>query len=376
MKILLLGEFSNVHNNLAEGLRALGHEVTTANGGHGWSNYNRDIDLGRSFGIWGGISYLFRLLKALPKLCGYDIVQLVNPHFLHLKAERVIPIFNFLRKHNKGIVLCAMGDDYYYCYNHKHFKPLAYSDYNLGEKPRSTEFGERAYNECVGTAKEKLSREVAYWCDAVVSVIYEYWAPYDLVTDKDKNGIPIREKNHFIPLPIKMPEPVCPPPSDKLRVFLGYKKEFGAYKGTDIMMEVANDLLKKYPDKMELKLASNIPFAEYQHMMDNSDVMLDQVYSYGPGMNALLALSKGIVCISGGEAVNYEMMGEYDCRAIINVTPSYESVYTELEKLILMPKDELQALKEKSREYVRRNHECVKVARQYEALYKQILNAK
>ena len=207
----------------------------------------------------------------------------------------------------------------------------------------------------------------------LLSVIYEYWAPYDLVTDKDKNGKPIREKNHFIPLPIKMPEPVCPPPSDKLRVFLGYKKEFGAYKGTDIMMEVANDLLKKYPDKMELKLASNIPFAEYQHMMDNSDVMLDQVYSYGPGMNALLALSKGIVCISGGEAVNYEMMGEYDCRAIINVTPSYESVYTELEKLILMPKDELQALKEKSREYVRRNHECVKVARQYEEIYKEII---
>jgi hypothetical protein len=108
-------------------------------------------------------------------------------------------------------------------------------------------------------------------------------------------------------------------------------------------------------------------------MMDNSDVMLDQVYSYGPGMNALLALSKGIVCISGGEDVNYEMMGEYDCRAIINVTPSYHSVYKELERLILMPKDELQALKEKSREYVRRNHECVKVARQYEALYKQIL---
>ena len=28
MKILLLGEYSNVHNNLAEGLRALGHDVT------------------------------------------------------------------------------------------------------------------------------------------------------------------------------------------------------------------------------------------------------------------------------------------------------------------------------------------------------------
>ena len=65
MKILLLGEFSNVHNNLAEGLRTLGHDVTTANGGHGWSNYHRDIDLGRSFGLWGGISFMFRLLKAM-----------------------------------------------------------------------------------------------------------------------------------------------------------------------------------------------------------------------------------------------------------------------------------------------------------------------
>lgn len=373
MKILLLGEYSNVHNNLAEGLRALGHDVTTASAGHGWSNYNRDIDLGRSLTFFGRISYIFRLIKAMPKLCGYDIIQFINPHFLKLKAERIIPIFRFLRKHNKGIILCAMGDDYYYCYGHKHKHPLAYSDYNMGDKPRATEFGERAYNECVGTAKEKLSREMAYYADYIVSVIYEYYAPYDIATDIGKDGRPIREKNHFIPLPIKMPELVCPPPSEKLRVFLGYKLEFLDYKGADIMIKVAKDLLEKYPDKMELKLVTNTPFAEYQHMMDNSDVLMDQIYSYGPGMNALLALSKGIVCISGGEDINYEMMGEYDCRAIINVKPTYESVYSELEKLILMPKDELQALKEKSREYVRRNHECVKVARQYEALYKQIL---
>ena len=147
-------------------------------------------------------------------------------------------------------ILCAMGDDYYYCYGHKHKRPLAYSDYNMGDKPRATEFGERAYNECVGTAKEKLSREMAYYADQIVSVIYEYYAPYDIATDIGKDGRPIREKNHFIPLPIKMSEPVFPPPSEKLRVFLGYKLEFLDYKGADIMIKVAKDLLKKYPDKI------------------------------------------------------------------------------------------------------------------------------
>ena len=36
MKILLLGEASNLHWTLAEGLRTLGHDVTVASGGSGW----------------------------------------------------------------------------------------------------------------------------------------------------------------------------------------------------------------------------------------------------------------------------------------------------------------------------------------------------
>ena len=39
MKILLLGEYSNVHNTLAKGLRELGHKVTVASDGDGWKDY-------------------------------------------------------------------------------------------------------------------------------------------------------------------------------------------------------------------------------------------------------------------------------------------------------------------------------------------------
>ena len=47
MKILLLGDYSNVHATLASALRTLGHEVTLASDGDSWKNYPRDVDLKR-----------------------------------------------------------------------------------------------------------------------------------------------------------------------------------------------------------------------------------------------------------------------------------------------------------------------------------------
>mgnify|MGYP002522095892 CR=1 FL=1 len=103
-------------------------------------------------------------------------------------------------------------------------------------------------------------------------------------------------------------------------------------------------------------------------MMDHSDAILDQLYSYTPSMNPLLAMSKGIICVGGGEPENYEILGEKELRPIINVHPSYDSVYNELEQLVLHP-ERIVGLKRQSVEYVRRHHEYIKVALRYEQLY-------
>ena len=69
MKILLLGEYSNVHWTLAEGLRALGHEVCVLSDGDGWKNYSRDISIVRkTTGKLDGIKYYTQLLYHLPRL--------------------------------------------------------------------------------------------------------------------------------------------------------------------------------------------------------------------------------------------------------------------------------------------------------------------
>ena len=96
MKILLLGEYSNVHATLAEGLRTLGHHVTVASNGDFWKDYPRDIDLTRHEGPLGGLRLSAKVLSCLPRWRGYDVVQLINPMCLEMKAERIRPIFKYL----------------------------------------------------------------------------------------------------------------------------------------------------------------------------------------------------------------------------------------------------------------------------------------
>ena len=114
MKILLIGEYSNVHWTLAEGLRLAGHEVCVVSNGDFWKNYRRDISLVRHYNKLGGISYLLKTYALLPFMRGYDVVQLINPMFLELKAERIAPIYRYLKKHNRKVFLGAFGMDAYW----------------------------------------------------------------------------------------------------------------------------------------------------------------------------------------------------------------------------------------------------------------------
>jgi hypothetical protein len=102
--------------------------------------------------------------------------------------------------------------------------------------------------------------------------------------------------------------------------------------------------------------------------MDGCDAILDQLYSYTPSMNSLLAMSKGIICIGGGEPENYEILNEEDLKPIINVEPNFDSVYTQLENLILHP-EIIPELKRQSKEYIRLHHDYIQVAKQYEEFY-------
>ena len=361
MRILLLGEYSNVHATLAKGLRALGHEVTVASNGDFWKSYSRDIDLSRRTGKWGGLHLLAKTYAMLPRWRGYDIVQLINPLFLELKAERIRPIYDYLRRHNRRIILGGFGMDWYWVHTCVEEKPLRYSDFNIGQQLRTNPEALAEYKDWLGTAKERLNRHIAESCDGIVAGLYEYWVCYHPV---------FPDKTVFIPYPIQLPPT---PPDDfsgVLRVFIGINEARSAYKGTDIMLSAAEEVAARHPDKMQLRVARSVPFEEYKQLMDGADVILDQLYSYTPSMNPLLAMSKGIICVGGGEPENYEILGERELRPIVNVQPTRQSVVEALENLVANP-ERIPDLKQESIEYIRRHHDYIKVAKRYEAFYKR-----
>ena len=356
MKILLIGEYSNVHATLAAGLRQLGHEVTVVSNGDFWKNYPRDIDVSRPAGRWGGLRLLARIYSLLPRLRGYDVVQLINPMFFELKAERLFRLYRYLRQHNGKVFLGGFGMDWYWVNTCITRKPLRYSDFNIGETLRTTPDALRERRDWLGTAKERLNKWIANDCDGIVTGLYEYWACYHPV---------FPQKTTFIPFPIRLPASQPPiTPSSKVVVFIGINRERSAYKGTDIMLKAAQEVQQRHPQTMELRVAESVPFSVYQEMMDGADAILDQLYSYTPSMNPLLAMSKGIICIGGGEPENYEILGERELRPIINVAPTYESVCQALEALVTHP-ERIPELKRQSMAYIQKHHDHLKVAQAY-----------
>ncbi len=364
MNILLLGEYSNVHNTLARGLRELGHRVTVISNGDFWKNYPRDIDVSRRPGKLGGMLLLAKVYALLPRLRGYDVVQFINPMFFELKAERLFPVFRYLQRHNGKLVLGGFGMDYYWVHTCSTEMPLRYSDFNIGSELRQNREAVVERRDWIGTKKEELNRLMAEECDGIVTGLYEYWRCYEPAFPR---------KTTFIPFPIVVGNSpvIADEAPEKLRLFIGISKNRSVYKGTDVMLQAAEAVKAQYPERLNLTVVNGLPFEEYVRKMHGSDAIMDQLYSYTPSMNPLEAMAHGIICIGGGEPENYEIINETTLRPIINVLPTYESCVAELTRLVnklsLIPR-----LRRESYEYVSKHHDYIKVARRYEEFYRSL----
>ena len=358
MKILLIGEYSNVHWTLAEGLRSLGHKVCVVSNGDFWKDYKRDISLVRKYTTTGGISYMLKLYTILPRLRGYDVVQLINPMFLEINAERIAPIYSYLKKHNKKVFLGAFGMDAYWVETCTRVpRVFRYSDFNIREKAILNDYTREQAADWKDTPKAMLNHKIADTCNGIIAGLYEYHVAY-----KGTHA----DKLTYIPFPIQS-DPGAAAQYDskrRIRFFIGIQKERSIYKGTDIMLRALERIAADYPSECEILKAESVPFDQYSRMINDCDILLDQLYGYSPAMNALLAMSKGKIVVGGAEPECYEILGEHTLRPMVNVTPSEEDVYKKLE-WIVKNRDKVAAMQRESIEYIEKHHTPVKVAIKY-----------
>jgi len=121
MKILLIGEYSNLHNSLKQGLQKNGFEVTLLSTGDGFKNFDSDIPIkstlfenkflkliakliDRLIGVsLNEIEIFIKAIFKINKLKGFDIVQLINERAFGTSPKLEKTILKYIFKNNKLI---------------------------------------------------------------------------------------------------------------------------------------------------------------------------------------------------------------------------------------------------------------------------------
>ncbi len=363
MKILFAGDASNMHNCLAQQLRQMGHEATVASDGSRWMDTHRDINLLRRPGLIGALRYMMDVKRALPLMTGYDIVEIASPIFLRMKPHRVAKVFDYLKANNRRIVLSALATDKVYydaCHDGHTFR---YSDYFVGDEPSpyvgSSEYMAMQQDNWQQLFMQQHSDHILQGIDGAVACLYEYYAAYKpLMGDRVAYaGIPIdTESLEFRPLN-EAPE--------KVRLFIGIQRDRHVVKGTDRLLAAMKRVHDRYPGITELEVVENLPYDEYVRRMRDSHIILDQLYSYTPATNALIAMAQGLVAVSGAEPEYYDLIGETANKPIISVSPMVEGDIDHKLSWLVENRDQLPQMARMSRIFVEKHNAAPIVAQRY-----------
>lgn len=372
MRILLIGEFSRLHNSLKEGLVALGHEVIIVANGDGFKNYPVDLSTKAK---WcetklGNIprQLIFRLTKFdiariefgvrfylhLDKLKNFDVVQLINESPIQTTPRFERFLLKKLFAQNKKLFLLCCGVDYLVAM-HLIEKKERYSIMNpYFENSKSKK--EFSYILNFLSNNHKKTHDLVY--QNIVGVI---------CSDMDYL-LPMQKHPKYLGL---LPNPINTDAiefselkiEDKIIIFLGINRGTYYTKGIAFFEKALEIIKVKYSSKIEIIIAENLPYLTYINQYNRAHIILDQVYSFDQGYNALEAMAKGKVVFTGAENefTQYYNLTE---KVTINALPDVDYLINELEHLINNP-NEIIAIGTRARNFIEKEHNYIEVANKY-----------
>lgn len=342
MKILFIGDYSNLHACLAKRLRSLGHSVTVISDRCGHMQTDADIFLRREQGVKGSMSYLLRIFSLLPQLKGYDVVQLINSNFLSLRPGKIKYFFDRLKSQNGRIFLTLAGDDYFFVKACADASLFRFSEYMIGENP--SEMTKRCPQRMLGWISDVNRIWSSYLyerIDGAMSVLPEY----------DMAARPIiSDKLHFTNLPIDLDSlpfsPICQ--SDKVKILVGIRSGMEIQKGTLSLHKIAREIERELSSLVEVKMVRDLSLSDYINELKGADIVLDQLYSYSPATNALQTMALGRVSGSGAQPEYYEYIGNPDIKPVFCLDPLSGDIKDRLMKLV-KDREEMARMSEEGR---------------------------
>lgn len=376
MKILLVGEYSRLHNSLKEGLQALGHEVTLVSTGDKFKKYPSDVLLTRKFDT--GLSKKFKVgiyklfgeditsyflrkefFSHKEKFKNFDVVQLINESSFSMAAKEEKKIISFLRKNNKKLFLLSCGSDYS-SIKFAYEKKLRYSTL-------TPLFEGKAPEKDFASALKYLSPDFK----ALHKYIFEIMDGV-ITTDMDYH-IPLKGQNKYLglianPINTALLKPLPLAIDGKIVIFHGINRPNYFKKGNDYFEAVLSRIQQKYASKVEIITVESLPYSEYISAYNSAHILLDQVLSYDQGYNALEAMAKGKVVFTGAETEWLDYYNVKEDEICINALPDVDYLFGKLEELILNPQ-KLIRISNNARKFIETEHDYVSVAKKYLATW-------
>lgn len=359
MKVLLIGEYSGLNNELKNALLDSGHDVTLAAASDFYKKYPSDISLGYGDNIFSyKLRQFFLPLINLKKFVGYDVVHLVN--FYVIPRSPILNLFfvRFLKENNGCVTLSGAGSDPFfvrYSETTMRYSPIPpHEKYDRDGKP---------YYMRSSRHLEYMHQYMSY-VDAVIPIMYEYYSTFCAAGYEEKTVFPV-------PIPINCDNikfSGFSSSKDKIVFFHGLNRP--GFKGTRLIEKCFDKLSAKYGDHVECVVSGKMPFKEYIDFISRVNVSVDQVYSYSLAMNALYSMAQGKVVCGGAEPESFILYGG-SAPPVFNITPDADDTFRVMEN-ILDNKGGLKFLSEASRLFVESNHSPKIVARKYSEVWRGI----
>jgi glycosyltransferase involved in cell wall biosynthesis len=290
----------------------------------------------------------------LPKLKNFDLVQLINSDAIETYPIASRYLLKKLFNQNKKISLLICGED----------TPII--DYLLKKEMKYSILSPLL-------ADEKLKKSFNY---SLKYIQPNYRKTFDFIAEKSTSiitsdldyEIPMKAMGYqskFIPNPINMDKIIFEPLKikDKIIIFLGINDSSAVKKGSGFFEKALAIIKQKYPDQVEIIITRSIPYRQYIEAYNKAHILLDQVYGYDQGYNALEAMAKGKVVFTGAEV---EFYSHYNLKekVAINALPDVEFLVNELNFLIENP-EEIIAIGKRARAFVEKEHDYIKIAEKY-----------
>ncbi|MFB9079570.1 glycosyltransferase [Flavobacterium procerum] len=369
MKILLIGEYSRLHNSLKEGLQALGHEVTIIGTGDNFKQFPVDYSISAKFITSNRIlrflnKAFFKVFNSdlqllekgirfyffLPKLKNFDIVQLINSN-----AIETYPFLSkyllkkvFQNNHKSFLLICGEDTpiiDFLLLQKMRYsiLSPL-FEDENLKKSYHfSLKYTQKNYRNLFDFVKQNTKKIIVSDLDYKIPLPEYELIPNPVNTDK------IKAESLII--------------SNKIIVFLGINEGSYIKKGTSYFEKTLKIIEQKYPDQVEIIISKNLPYTEYIKLYSKSHILLDQVFGYDQGYNALEAMTKGKVVFTGAEK-EFEEYYNLTEKVCINALADVDYLVNELSFLIENP-EEIIAIGKRASAFIQKEHHYITIAQKY-----------